>query len=53
MIFFCDEAFTTCFGYEINEFEDNKFKTFAKILEAVCEATSDEDIIDYFRENLR
>ncbi len=48
MIIFCDEAFTTCFGYKIEEFED-----FAKILEAVDEATSDEDIMDYFRENLR
>ena len=47
MIFFCDEAFTTCFGNEIDKFED-----FAKILEAVAEATSDADIIDYFRENL-
>ncbi len=48
MIIFCDEAFTTCFGYKIEEFE-----TFAKMLEAVDEATSDEDIIDYFRGNLR
>ncbi len=47
MIFFCDEAFTTCFGYEID-----KFETFAKILEALDEATSDADIIDYFRKNL-
>lgn len=53
MIFFCDEEFTTCFGYEINEFENDKFEAFAKILEAVVEATSDEDIMDYFRENLR
>ncbi len=48
MIIFCDEAFSTCFGYKIEEFE-----AFAKILEAVVEATSDADIIDYFRENLR
>ncbi len=48
MIFFCDEAFTTCNGYKIEEFED-----FAKTLKVVNEATSDEDIIDYFRENLR
>ncbi len=48
MIFFCDEEFTTCSGYKIEEFED-----FAKILKVVEEATSDADIIDYFRGNLR
>ena len=46
MIFFCDEEFTTCIVYEADRFE-----TFTKILEAVYEATSDEDIMDYFREN--
>jgi len=46
MIFFCDEEFTTCGGYEVD-----KFKDFVKILKAVDEATSDEDIMDYFKEN--
>lgn len=46
MIFFCDEEFTTCGGYEVD-----KFEKFAKILKAVDEATSDEDIMDYFKEN--
>ena len=46
MIFFCDEEFTTCGGYETDKFED-----FVKILNAVDEATSDEDVIDYFKEN--
>lgn len=46
MIFFCNEEFTTCVGYNTD-----KFKDFAKILKAVDEATSDEDIIDYFKEN--
>lgn len=46
MIFFCDKEFTTCSGYEVDKFEN-----FAKILKAVDEATSDEDIIDYFRED--
>ncbi len=45
MIFFCDKEFTTCCGYEVYKFED-----FTKILKAVDEATSDEDIIDYFKE---
>ena len=31
--------------------EVDKFENFAKILKAVDEATSDEDIIDYFRED--
>ena len=46
MIFFCDEEFTTCGGYETDKFED-----FVKNLNAVDEATSDEDVIDYFKEN--
>lgn len=46
MIFFCDEEFTTCSGYEVDKFEN-----FAKILKVVDEATSDEDIMDYFKEN--
>lgn len=46
MIFFCDKEFTNCTGYEVV-----KFKEFAKILEIVDEATSDEDIIDYFKDN--
>lgn len=46
MIFFCDEEFTTCSGYEVNRFED-----FTKILKAVDEATSDEDIMNYFKEH--
>ncbi len=43
MIFFCDEEFTTCGGYETDKFED-----FVKILNAVDEATSDEDVIRLF-----
>lgn len=46
MIFFCDKEFTTCIGYEVNEMED-----FVNVLNAVDEATSDEDILDYFKEN--
>ena len=46
MIFFCDKEFTNCVGYEISKFEE-----FAKILKAVDEATSDEDIMDYFKDN--
>ena len=46
MIFFCDKEFTTCSGYEANKFED-----FVNVLKAVDEATSDEDILDYFKEN--
>ncbi|UVQ05780.1 hypothetical protein NXW85_16870 [Bacteroides caccae] len=46
MIFFCDEEFTTCGGYEVDKFEN-----FSKILKAVDEATSDEDIMDYFKED--
>lgn len=44
MIFFCDKVFTTCGGYEVHKIEN-----FAKILKAVNEATSDDDIIDYFK----
>lgn len=46
MIFFCDTEFTTCGGYEAD-----KFVKFAEILQAVDEATSDDDILDYFKEN--
>lgn len=46
MIFFCDKEFTTCEAYEVY-----KIEKFGKILKAVQEATSDEDIIDYFNEN--
>lgn len=46
MIFFCDEEFTTCGGYEVDKFED-----FVKTLKVVDEANSDEDIMDYFKEN--
>ncbi len=46
MIFFCDEEFTNCIGYEIYKFEN-----FIEIVEAVDEATSDDDIIDYFKED--
>ena len=46
MIFFCDKEFTTCEGYEIDKIED-----FLNVLKAIDEATSDEDILDYFKEN--
>lgn len=46
MIFFCDEEFTTCGGCETDKFEE-----FIKILNAVDEATSDEEVINYFKEN--
>lgn len=46
MIFFCDKDFTTCVGYKADKLEG-----FVKILKAVDEATSDEDIMDYFKEN--
>ena len=46
MIFFCDKEFTTCSGYEANKFED-----FVNVLKAVDDATSDEDILDYFKGN--
>lgn len=46
MIFFCNKEFTTCIGYEADQFED-----FINILETVDDATSDEDILDYFKEN--
>ena len=45
MIFFCNKEFTTCGGYEVD-----KFETFIKILESVEDASSDEDLIDYFKE---
>lgn len=45
MIFFCDEEFASCIGYETG-----KIKDLANIMKAVGEATSDEDIIDYFKE---
>ena len=47
MIFLCDKEFTTCDSYEVDE-----FKEFAKTLKAIDEATSDEDIMDYFKENI-
>lgn len=46
MVFFCDKEFTNCVGYEVGKFEE-----FAKILKVVDEATSDEDIMDYFEDN--
>lgn len=46
MIFFCNKEFTNCVGYEVSKFEE-----FAKILKAVDEATSNEDIMDYFKDN--
>ena len=46
MIFFCDKGFTTCSGYEADKLEG-----FVEILKVVDEATSDEDVIDYFKEN--
>ena len=47
MIFFCDKEFTSCSGYETNKFED-----FVNVLKAVNDATSDEDIMDYFKDNI-
>ena len=46
MVFFCDKEFTNCVGHEVGKFEE-----FAKILKVVDEATSDEDIMDYFEDN--
>ena len=46
MIFFCDEEFSDGMGYEVY-----KIEAFGNILEVVNEATSDEEIIDYFEEN--
>lgn len=46
MIFFCDKDLTTCVGYEAGKFEE-----FAKILKIVGEATSDEEIMEYFKDN--
>lgn len=45
MIFFCDKDFTNGVGYEVDKFEN-----FVEIIKAVDEATSDEDIMDYFKE---
>lgn len=47
MIFFCDKEFTSCSGYETNKFED-----FVNVLKAVNDATSDEDIMEYFKDNI-
>lgn len=46
MIFFCDEEFTTCHTYEVDKLEN-----FVTILGVVDGAASDEDIMDYFKEN--
>ena len=46
MIFFSDEEFTNCTG-----FEAYKLDKFTNILKAVDEATSDEDIRDFFEGN--
>ncbi len=46
MIFFCDEEFTTCHTYEVD-----KLEKFVTILGVVDGAASDEDIMDYFKEN--
>lgn len=46
MIFFCDEEFTSCGGYEADKFND-----FVDVLTAVDEASSDDDILDFFKEN--
>lgn len=47
MIFFCDKEFTICSGYEADKIEE-----LANVLKAVIDATSDEDIKDYFEENI-
>ena len=44
MIFFFDENFTTCNGYEVDT-----MMTLTDLIEAVNNATSDDDIIDYFK----
>lgn len=46
MVFFCDKEFADCEWYE-----DDEIDNFLKMVKAVEEATSDEDIIDYFEEN--
>lgn len=46
MIFFCNKEFTTCGGYETDKFED-----FVEILNTVDNATSDDDIMDLFKEH--
>lgn len=45
MIFFCNKEFTVCGGYEADKLDD-----FLDVLNAVDEADSDEDILDYFNE---
>ena len=45
MIFFCDKEFSGCEGYDVDKFND-----FMEIVKAVDEASSDEDMIDYFEE---
>lgn len=47
MIFFCDQEFTACSGYETD-----KFETFTKLLKAVDNATSDEEATDCFEGNV-
>lgn len=46
MIFFCDKEFTSCIGYEADKLND-----FTMLLKAVDEATCDEDIMDFCKEN--
>lgn len=46
MLFFCDKGFDACCGYEVD-----KFEALAKIMDVVEEAMSDEEIMDYFKEN--
>lgn len=45
-VFFCDQKFTTCQGFELS-----KLEKYANVSEVVREATCDEDIIDYFKDN--
>lgn len=47
MIFFCNQEFTACSGYETD-----KFETFTKLLNAVDNATSDEETTDCFEGNV-
>ena len=46
MIFFCDKEFTSCIGYEVEKLEE-----FVEIVNIVENATSDDDIMDYFTES--
>lgn len=46
MIFFCNKEFTTCCGYKVN-----KIERLTNVLEIVNKATSDEEIMDFFKEN--